>query len=130
MLCDYGFLFISLAQISLFRPSRRTARSWKSHLLFKEFLKTPFNMPKCSIKHTSTCTRSQERKSDSLIPSVSTPIYTDHLFLFKILQECYLESFKVRRIINLSTLSIYEPILFSTAAFQAPHFTAQICIQL
>lgn len=100
-------------------PSRRPARSWESHWLFKEFLKTPFSMPKSSIKHTTTGTRSQERKSDSEIPSVSTPIYTDHLLLLKILHGCYLGSFKVRRIINLSTVSIHAPTLFSTTARHA-----------
>ena len=91
-------------------------------------------MPKSSIKHTTTGTRSQERKSDSEIPSVSTPIYTDHLLLLKILHECYLGSFKVRRIINLSTVSIQAPTLSSTTArhawlTKAPHFTAQARLQ-
>lgn len=104
---------ISLIQTTSSLPSRRPARSWESHWLFKEFLKTPFSMPKSSIKHTTTGTRSQERKSDSEIPSVSTPIYTDHLLLLKILHGCYLGSFKVRRIINLSTVSIHAPTLFS-----------------
>lgn len=72
-------------------------------------------MPESSRKHTTTGTRSQERKSDSEIPSVSTPIYTDHLLLLKILHDCYFGSFKVRGIINPSTMSIHVPTLSSTA---------------
>lgn len=124
----------TLIQTTSSLASRRPARSWESYWLFKEFLKAPFSMPKSSIKHTTTGTRSQERKSDSEIPSVSTPIYTDHLLLLKILHGCYLGSFKVRRIINLSTVSIHAPTLSSTTArhawlTKAPHFTAQACLQ-
>lgn len=121
------------AQTSSPLPSRRPARSWESNWLFKAFLKTPFSLPKSSIKHITTDTRSQERKSDSEIPSVSTRICTDHLLLLKILHECYLGSFKVRGIINLSTVSIYTPTLSPAAACyawlaKAPHFIAQACI--
>lgn len=126
-------LLVTLAQTSSFLPSWRPARCCESHWLFKEFLKTPFSMPKNNIKHTTTGTRSQERKSDSEIPSVSTPIYTDHLFLLKILHKCYLGSFKVRAIINISTVSIYIPTLFSAAhhawLIKVPQFPAQACIQ-
>lgn len=119
----------SLAQTTSDYPSRRPERSCESHWLFKEFLKTPFGMPASNIKPTTTGTRSQERKSDSETPSVSAPIYTGHLLLLKILHDCYKGSFKVRGIINSSTVSIRVPTLSSATARNAwlliaPHFTA------
>lgn len=63
-------------------------------------------MPKSRIKHTATGTRSRETESDSEIPSVSTPISLDHLFLLKMLPGCYLRSFKVRGFISSLTVSM------------------------
>ena len=57
----------------------------------------------------------------------------DHLLLLKILHKCNLGSFKVRGIINLSTVSIHTPTLSPAAhhawLIKAPQFPAQVCIQ-
>lgn len=63
-------------------------------------------MPKSRIKPTATGTRSRETDSDSETPSVSTSISSDHLFLLKMLHDCYLRSFKVRGFISSSTASM------------------------
>lgn len=91
-------------------------------------------MPKSRIKHTATGTRSRETESDSEIPSVSTPISLDHLFLLKMLPDCYLRSFKVRGFISSLTVTMlakHLPCLLLSAVPGSPKAqTSQASIEL
>lgn len=117
----------------LLHHRRYPAQDSENHWLFK-FLKVPVGMPKSRIKHTATGTRSRETESDSEIPSVSTSISSDHLFLLKMLHDCYLRSFKVRGFISSSTVSMlakHLPCLLLSALPGSPKpQTAQACIEL